>query len=111
DEQSMDGPFRGESTPSPVFESRAVNFRVRSFVSPTIAPTSGTIEFEAQALCIAGNVLGISWLPRFIEVTSVNEHLLEPFCVSAEKLCSPLPETRHPLRARPVSPAEHPAGA
>ena len=54
-------------------------------------PTSGTIEFEARALSFAGNVLGISWLPRFIEVTSVNEHLLEPFRVSAEKLCSPLP--------------------
>ena len=53
-------------------------------------PTSGTIEFEAQAPCFGGNVLGISWLPRFIEVTSANEHLLEPFRVSAEKLCSPL---------------------
>ncbi len=54
-------------------------------------PTSGVIEFEAQALGFGGNALGIGWLPRFIEVTAANEHLLEPFRVSAEKLCSPLP--------------------
>lgn len=54
-------------------------------------PTSGAIEFEAQALGFGGNALGVRWLPRFIEVTAANEHLLEPFRVSAEKLCSQLP--------------------
>jgi hypothetical protein len=54
-------------------------------------PTSGVIEFEAQALGFGGNALGVGWLPRFLEVTAANEHLLEPFRVSVEKLCSALP--------------------